>query len=168
MFLYIIYISYKKIYIHIYCAFIISRFIFFLKFSMIFSCHFTNTFPKKRVQWLWKSAFMPKNWMWKYSSSPSNKIFLFFFVNVIRMYVTSFGRNPHAGSAVLIIMDRSYYGTYIAGETGFIPHRDELSIYYSPWSFLGINNRGLLRTSNPVVTLWINLRRLNRRIGVKC
>lgn len=65
---------------------------------------------------------------------PLSKFFLFFFVDVIRrMHVTSFGWNPRAAdSAVLIIMDRSYYGPYIAGETGFIPHRDELSIYYSP------------------------------------
>jgi len=41
------------------------------------------------------------------------QIFFLLFVDVThRMHVTSFGQYPRAGSTVLIIMDRSYYGLY--------------------------------------------------------
>jgi len=154
----------------------LSRFISFSKFNNPFSLSscVTDAFLKELKECVVRSMLYGNSLHTRRLNAEKllfvfvcSQLFLLFVDVIHRMHVISFGGNPRAGSAVLIIMDCSYYGPYIAGETGSIPHRDELSIYYSPWSFLGINNRDLLRTGNPV-TLWINLRRLNRRIAVKC
>lgn len=91
-----------------------------------------------------------------------------FFSSVLRrMYVISFSRNPHVGSTVLIITDRSYYVSPILRNWFYSAEERiiDLLLFYDR-SFELITRTYTLN-GNSIVTLRIKVYKLNNSVNIK-